>query len=63
MEEGKLKIEENEKIEAWKSGQAAKADSLDGFGEEKRCFEAVCLAWGISGLGAFWRFNKPYETA
>ena len=37
-EDGKRKIEKNEE---GKSGQAAKADSLDGFGEEKRCFGAV----------------------
>ena len=30
MEDGKLKIEKNKKIEKKKSGQAAKADSLDG---------------------------------
>ena len=50
-EDGKLKIEENEKIEEEKSGQAAKADSLDGFGEKKLLFRRGWSSWGIFWFG------------
>ena len=47
------------KIEEGKSGQAVKADSLEGFGEGKRCFGAVGLAWGIFWFGRFGGSKSP----
>ena len=32
-------------------------------GRGKAWFRRGGSAWGISGLGAFWRFQKPSETA
>ena len=34
-----------------------------GFGEENGCFSAVDRFGEFSGLGAFWRLQKPSETA
>ena len=32
-------------------------------GRGKALFRRGWLAWGVSGLGAFWRLQKPSETA
>ncbi len=44
----------------WGSGWAAKADWR---GEGKRGFGAIGWLGEFSGLGAFWRLQKPSETA
>ena len=46
-----------------KSGESGWAAKADWRGEGKGCFGAVGRLEELSGLGAFWRFKKPSETA